>query len=127
MDKRLQKIEASLGLISKSIASLPTRDEMNTAISTAVSNLPTRDEMNTAIENSFDDLARMVAGGFAGVDKRFDDMDKKFTEKFDNLEQKVDRNHTGLSKQLEFFSQNYTARAMHEGLDLRVKRLEKVC
>jgi hypothetical protein len=110
MDKRFQKIEASLDSITK-----------------LISNLPTRTEMHTAIENSIDEFADIVAKGFEGVDRRFDEMDRKFTERIDSLEKKVDLNHIGLSNQLDYVLLHYTRREEHERLGLRVKRLEKVC
>ncbi len=96
MEREISKINIRLDSIVESIADLSSKIVTKDEFTKSISSLPTRNEMNSAIENAVDDLARTVAVGFASVDKRFDSL-------------------------------YYTRNIEHEKLDIRVKRLERMC
>ncbi len=80
-----------------------------------------------------DDLALMIGRGFAGVDKRFDEVYKRFDivetrldtleGKMDDLDKKVDRIDSRLTNQLDYVMLHYTRRGEHELLSKRVSKL----
>ena len=67
-----------------------------------------------AKEMTVDELAIIVARGFAEVDKRFDDMDEKIDYRFDALSNRLDR----------FVLDNVTHEE-HRLLESRVSKIEK--
>jgi hypothetical protein len=107
-------LEAIGTLIERSIAVLPTKDEMNKSI----------DKMN----NSIDDLAGAVKKGFDEVHEKFSKIDEKFIkvgERFDVLERKVERMNDSFTNQLDYFHLYCPTRNEFTELDNRMKKVEK--
>ena len=93
----LESLSISIESISQSIGKLATRDELK-EVRDQVMKLPTRDEMNTAISDSFDELARMVAVGFKETNgmiytlqRDFNGMESRFGDLADTVA--INRGH----------------------------------
>jgi hypothetical protein len=103
----VDSLSTKVDSIAQSIGNLVTREEFKKEIS----KLPTRDEMNTAISDSFDELARMVAVGFKetngmiySLEKRFDGLESRFDgmeNRFDGLEETLVTNHGHRLRRIE--------------------------
>jgi uncharacterized protein YqgV (UPF0045/DUF77 family) len=122
--KQKVTLEAIGALIERSIAFLPTREEMKKEINLATSKLATKDEMNKSI----DDLAGAVKKGFDEVHEKFAKIDEKFIkvdERFDVLERKVDRMNDSFTNQLDYLNLYCLTRKEFTELDDRMKKVEK--
>jgi copper chaperone CopZ len=89
----LESVSVSVESISVSVESLSVSLE---AISQSIARLPTRDEMNTAISDSFDELARMVAVGFKETNGMIYQLQRDFNgmeSRFNDLEETVSNNY----------------------------------
>jgi hypothetical protein len=95
--------------------------------------------MNKTNGITLDDLAGMVARGFAQVDIRFKEFDSRFValeekmdvrfekveRKIEELEQRMNSGFTSLQNQLDSARLAYTPRREHLHLVDRVKRVER--
>lgn len=91
---------------------------------------------NTQHESSvtIDDLAIMIARGFAGVDKRFvaiekrlDDIEERLCNlerRIDALESKVDQMDMRLTSRMDNMVLNYVNQTEYSHLEKRVRKLE---
>jgi SMC interacting uncharacterized protein involved in chromosome segregation len=101
-------------LIERSIAVLPTKDEMNKSI----------DDLAGAVKKGFDEVHEKftkIDEKFIKVDKRFDAVD----ERFNVLERKVDRMKDDFTNQLDYLNIWSPTRIEFTVLDDRVKKVEK--
>lgn len=69
------------------------------------------------LDEKFDDFAKIVADGFAGVDRRFDGVDRRF-EGVDRRLDEVDRRLDGVDRRLEGVDRRF------DGIEQRLDRVE---
>jgi len=97
--------------------------------------------MNMAYEDqkvsvTIDELAVMIAKGFAAVDKKFEVVDRRFEElessfdskidgRFTEFETKMDARFNDLQRQLDYMYDSYTPRREFNMLEGRVKKVER--
>ena len=77
---------------------------------------------------SMDDLAGMVARGFAGVDKKFEKVEEKFAqmdEKFTKEFEKVEDNFKKIRNDILDIGDKFVPRHEFDTLLIRVSRLEQ--
>lgn len=100
--------------------------------------------MDKEINKSIADLARMVASGFSGMDKKMDELEAKFNERFDMAEKRFDGIDTtlfsldgkvadmtktvkGVEESIEPLLTGYKIMQKEIGeLSLRIDRLEEI-
>jgi hypothetical protein len=75
-----------------------------------------KDYVDVAVEERTEELARMVAKGFAGVDARFAEMNNKFTSRLNGIDGRLD----GIDGRLEGMDKRF------DGMDIRFDRLENL-
>lgn len=76
--------------------------------------------LDKRIKNSFESLAQSVATGFAGADKRFNEMDNRI----DDFEAQMTQQITGLNNRFDDLALNRATREELLVLDKRVGRIE---
>jgi phage shock protein A len=78
-----------------------------------------KDYVDVAVEAGTEELARMVAKGFAGVDREFAEVRQQFrevNERFDGIDKRFD----GIDDRLEGMDKRF------DGMDVRFDRLENL-
>ena len=85
---------------------------------------------------TIDDLAIMIANGFRGADKKFEDIEERFCgvdgrfdgieKRLTSLESKVDQMDMRLTSRMDNMVLNYVNQTEYSHLEKRVKKLELV-
>lgn len=84
----------------------------------------TTDGIARLITDSHESLARSVAQGFAGVDKRFESLETGLNKKIDNVEARLSQQITGINNRIDDLALNRATREEFFVLDKRVERIE---
>ena len=84
----------------------------------------TLDRVAGLITETHESLARSIAEGFRGVDKRFEEMETKLGGRIDSVEAKLGQQIQGLANRIDDLALNRATRDELLVLDKRVARIE---